>query len=108
MLLQAVAKLLGRPLTFGKIRSGFELSRRLRTAAWLHSFGKKKISAREKRGVALETRTDWKTFVFSLEITDRLLQDVGGARKYTYQYNVLLIAGGVKHRLSQLPISALR
>ena len=93
---------------FGKIRSGFELSRRLRTAAWLHSFGKKKFLQEKKRGVALETRTDWNIFVFSLEITDRLPQDVGGARKYTYQYNVLLIAGGVKHRLSQLPISALR
>lgn len=78
-----MAKLLGRPLTFGKIRSGFELSRRLSTTAWPHSFGNKIFCKKKERGVALETRTDWKTFVSSLEITDRLLQDVGEARKYT-------------------------
>lgn len=77
-------KLLGRPLTFSKTRSGSELSRRLSTVAWLHNFGNKIFCKKKKeRGVALETRTDWKIFVFSLEITDRLLQDVGGAGKYT-------------------------
>ena len=42
-----------------------------------------KFSAKKKIGVALETRTDWKILVFSQEIIDRLLQDVGGPGKYT-------------------------
>ena len=65
------------------------------------------VSARKKeRWVPLETKTGWNIFFF-LELTDRRLQEVDSAGRYTWHYYVLVIAGGVKHRLSQWPISVL-